>query len=147
MDEADAGTPRWVQRFRNFDGALLRLREGVEMLHDDPELHPMTKEGLIQRFEFTFELAWKTLKDFLVFRKVSLERQGPADVIRAALSARYVVDGETWMDALDARNEMSHVYRAEAFDRVLADVLARFHPLLEDLHEMLIFERSRLDGC
>lgn len=146
MDEADAATPRWVQRFRNFDGALLRLREGVELLHDDPDLHAMTKEGLVQRFEFTFELAWKTLKDYLVFRKVTLTKQGPGDVIRAAVAARYVNDGETWMDALDARNEMSHVYRSDSFERVLADVVDRFHPLLEDFHIELMMERAKLDG-
>lgn len=143
MDIGAPDTPRWVQRFQNFDGALLLLREGIEML-DDPSLPPIVREGVIQRFEYTFDLAWKTLKDYLVYRKVTLNRSGPADVIRAAFATGYITDGEIWMEALDARNEMSHVYRRQAFDRVLDALRDRYHARLEDLHEMLIMERSRL---
>ena len=146
MDEADPNTPRWVQRFRNFDGALMRLREGIEMVSDEPEVHSIVKEGLIQRFEFTFELAWKTLKDYLVFRKVTLDRSAAADVIKTAFAAGYLQDGETWMDALDARNEMSHVYRQQSFERIIDDIQRRFINVIEDLHFMLITERARLDG-
>ncbi|WP_174279802.1 HI0074 family nucleotidyltransferase substrate-binding subunit [Sphingomonas bacterium] len=145
MDEASADTPRWVQRFRNFDGALVLLREGVGML-DDPSLPVMAKEGLIQRFAFTFELAWKTLADFLDFRKVTLERRGPGDVLRMAFATGYLGDGPIWMDALDARNELSHTDRRQAFERVLADIPVRFIGLFEDLHEMLMIERAALDG-
>jgi nucleotidyltransferase substrate binding protein (TIGR01987 family) len=113
IDIASPDTPRWVQRFQNFDGALILLREGVEML-DEPDVHSIVREGVIQRFEHTFELAWKTLKDFLVFSKVTLHRSGPADVLRSAYASGYLADGEIWMEALDARNQMSHVFRREA---------------------------------
>lgn len=146
IDEADPTTPRWVQRFSNFDGALMKLREGIEMVMDDPEVHSIVKEGLIQRFEFTFELAWKTLKDYLIFRKVTLERSAAADVIKTAFATGYLADGETWMDALDARNEMSHVYRQQSFERVIEDIQKRFINVIEDLHYMLMMERARLDG-
>lgn len=145
MDIADAATPRWVQRFQNFDAALVRLREGIALL-DQPEMPAIVREGVIQRFEYTFELAWKTLKDFLVFRKVTLTRSGPADVIRTAFAAGYIDEGEIWMEALDARNEMSHVYRQQAFDRVIDALSDRFMARLEDLHEMLMIERSRLSA-
>lgn len=144
MDIGAPDTPRWVQRFEHFDRVLLLLREGLEML-EDPGVIPIVKEGVIQRFEYTFELAWKTLKDFLVFRRVTLDRISAADVIRTAFAGRYIDGGEDWMSALDARNEMSHVYREQAFDRVLTDLRARFMPRLEDLHEMLLIERLRLD--
>ncbi|HEU0043745.1 nucleotidyltransferase substrate binding protein [Sphingomonas sp.] len=146
IDETDPTTPRLVQRFRNFDGALMRLREGIEMVSEDPDVHSIVKEGLIQRFEFTFELAWKTLKDYLVFRKVTLERSAAADVIKVAFATGYLKDGETWMDALDARNEMSHVYRQQSFERVTEDIQTRFINVIEDLHEMLMMERARLAG-
>ena len=142
MDLGAPETPRWVQRFQNFDGALLLLREGVELLAGD--VHPIVQEGVIQRFEFTFELAWKTLKDYLVWRKVTLERTGPADVIRAAYGTRYVNNGEIWMEALDARNEMSHTYRRQAFERVVGDISSRFLACFEELHEMLVLERLKL---
>ncbi len=144
MDLGAPDTPRWVQRFQNFDGALVLLREGVELL--DGDVHPIVREGVIQRFEYTFELAWKTLKDYLMWRKVTLDRSGPADVIRAAFAAGYITEGATWMDALDARNEMAHVYRRQAFERVVGELSARFLDRFEDLHEMLSLERSRLAG-
>jgi nucleotidyltransferase substrate binding protein (TIGR01987 family) len=142
MDLAAPDTPRWVQRFANFDGALVLLREGVDLL--DGDVHPIVQEGVIQRFDYTFELAWKTLKDFLIWRKVTLERSGPADVLRAAFAFGYIEQGPIWMDALDARNEMSHVYRRQAFGRVVADIRARFLERFEDLHLMLMLERAKL---
>lgn len=144
IDVASPDTPRWVQRFQNFDGALVLLREGVELL-DQPDVHPIVREGVIQRFEYTFELAWKTLKDFLLFSKVTLDRSGPGDVLRKAFASGYITGGEVWMEALDARNQMSHVYRRQAFDRVLEALRDRFMLQFEELHEMLALERSRLD--
>lgn len=143
MDIGHPDTPRWVQRFENFDRALLLLREAVELL-GDPEIHPMMKEGAIQRFEYTFELGWKTLMDFLDWRKVTIERRSAADVIRTAFATGYLQNGQDWMDALDARNHMSHVYRQEIFDKVLTDVRQRYWAAFEDLHEMLITERAGL---
>lgn len=142
IDLGAPDTPRWLQRFQNFDGALVLLREGIALL-DDATLPPIVREGVIQRFEYTFELAWKTLKDYLVFRKVTLERFGPADVIRAAFATGYITDGDIWMEALDARNQMSHVYRQQAFDRVLDALRHRYFARFEELHEMLLAERMR----
>lgn len=144
IDIASPETPRWVQRFQNFDGAMVLLREGIELL-EDPSCHAIVGEGVIQRFEYTFELAWKTLKDFLVYRKVRLDRSGPGDVLRAAFATGYITDGPVWMEALDARNEMSHVYRRQAFDRVLADLQTRFMARFEDLYDMLLTERVNLE--
>ena len=76
---------------------------------------------------------------------MTLPRTGPADVIRAAFAAGYIADGEIWMEALDARNEMSHVYRQQAFDRVIDALRDRFMERFEDLHEMLLVERVRCE--
>ena len=144
IDIASSETPRWAQRFENFDGAMVLLREGVELL-EDPDVLPIIREGVIQRFEYTFELAWKTLKDFLLYRKVTLERSGPADVLKAAFATGYLDDGEDWMVMLDARNEMSHVYRRQAFDRVLAALSERFMARFEALNDILLAERFKLE--
>ncbi len=150
MDTGSLDTPRWVQRFENFDRAIVLLRQAIELIDErgdklEPELLTVMKEGAIQRFEYTFELAWKTLKDFLQFRQVTLDRLGPGDVIRAAFAAGYLSHGDEWMDALDARNEMSHVYRQQAFERVIGEIRSRFMARFEDLHEMLLAERLRLE--
>jgi nucleotidyltransferase substrate binding protein (TIGR01987 family) len=143
MDTGNPNTPRWVQRFENFDRAMLLLQEAVELL-DQPDLHPMMKEGAIQRFEFSFELGWKTLMNYLDWRKVTLDRRSAADVIRTAFASGYLQNGQDWMDALDARNHMSHVYQQEIFDKVLSDVKNRFYPCFEDLREMLLMERESI---
>lgn len=149
MDTGSPQTPRWVQRFDNFDRALVLLRQAVELVGEEgaelsPEMLAIVREGAIQRFEYTFELGWKTLKDYLAWRGVSLVRLGPGDVIRAAFGAGYIAHGQDWMDALDARNEMAHVYRQQAFQRVIADLQSRFLARFEDLHEMLLLERMKL---
>lgn len=146
MDLGSPDTPRWVQRFENYRRALALLRTAMELLDDgatrieDPAILSAVKEGAIQRFEYTFELAWKTLKDYLLFNKVGLTKTGPADVIRAAFAANYIDEGQDWMDALDARNEMSHVYREQAFERVLDEIRVRFLARLEDLNDTLTAE-------
>lgn len=146
FDIASPGTPRWIQRFQNFDRALLLLRTAIELLDErgdtlDSDLRAVVREGAIQRFEYCFELAWKTLKDYLQWRKVTLPKQGGGDVLKAAFATGYITDGEIWLEALDARNEMSHVYQQESFERVLKDVRTRYLARIEDLHEMLMIER------
>lgn len=129
--------PRWMQRYEHFDRAIVLLREAIA--RDD--LDQLGREGLIQRFEYSFELAWKTLKDYLADQKITLDRLTPSDVIRAAFAARIIDDGQAWMDMLDARNKMSHVYDFKAFDRVIAELRARYHAALEAFHDMLLNER------
>ena len=146
MDIGSPDTPRWVQRLQNFDRALVLLRTAIEALDErvadlDSDLIAIVREGAIQRFEYSFELGWKTLKDYLLWRKVTLSKQGGGDVLKIAFATGYITDGEVWLEALDATNELSHVFRQESFERVLRDIKARFLALLEDLHEMLMLER------
>lgn len=68
-----------------------------------------------------------------------------AEVIKTAFAANYINDGQDWMDALDARNEMSHVYSEEAFNRIVKDIVERYFKLFDDLYDMLIAERVSLD--
>jgi nucleotidyltransferase substrate binding protein (TIGR01987 family) len=143
MDKPPLSDPRWVLRFENFARAFLLLREGIEILQE-PNVPDIVREGVVQRFEYTWELAWKTLKDYLVFKKVTLDKVTAAEVIRTAFEAGYINDGQDWMDALDARNKMSHVYSQEAFKAVIGDIEHRYFKLFDDLHDMLLEERVKL---
>ena len=143
MDINPLPDPRWVQRFENFSRAFILLREGIELLQS-PDVPSIVREGVVQRFEYTWELAWKTLKDYLVFKKVTLDKVTTAEVIRTAFEAGYIQDGQDWMDALDARNKMSHVYSQDAFDQVIKDIQHRYFKLFDTLYEMLLVERVKL---
>ncbi|MBN1962803.1 MAG: nucleotidyltransferase substrate binding protein [Deltaproteobacteria bacterium] len=94
------------QRFDSFRKALAHLQEALQ--NGAATLNQLEKEGAAQRFEFTFELAWKTLKDFLEFNGVKLASVTPKSVIKAAFAARIIKDGQIWIDMLLQRNALSH---------------------------------------
>jgi len=127
------GKPRWVYRFDNYKRAFNLLREAIEAL-EQRELTQLEKEGIIQRFEYTWELAWKVLKDYLEHEGVVLDKITPASVIKAAFEAKIIKDGEQWMSALDARNSMSHQYNLKKFEEIIKDIQAQYLSLLDDLH-------------
>ncbi|KZZ12361.1 nucleotidyltransferase, partial [Oleiphilus sp. HI0078] len=97
---------RWQQRFKNFQRAFLLLREAVES--DIASFSQLEKEGVIQRFEYTFELAWKVLKDKMEFDGIILDQISPKSVVRQAYQSKYINDAETWLRMIGDRNLMSH---------------------------------------
>lgn len=133
---ADA-TPRWRYRFDNYKRAFAQLEAAVE-LATERELTDLEEEGVIQRFEYTWELAWKLLADLLESEGVVLEPKTPKTVIRSALGAKLIDDGEAWMDALDARNLMSHTYDIEDFKKIALAIRERFFELFADLHSRVL---------
>jgi len=137
MTHPTANPLRWKYRFDNFQRAFLLLREGIETLVERP-LSQLEKEGLIRRFEYTWELVWKTLRDFLEAEGVQLETITPSQVIRAGLNARILGDGELWMRALDARNRMSHTYDLKAFEQIIQEIRSQFLGLLGSLYEFFL---------
>ena len=123
---------RWKQRFENFEKALMLLREA---LADVLSLSELEKEGTIQRFEFTFELAWKTLKDYLVEQGVVLDEVTPISVIKQAFAANIIRDGQLWIDMLRCRNLMSHTYDEAVFEQAIREMSARYLQGLNDLYD------------
>lgn len=99
---------RWVQRFNNYSKALAQLGAAVELSRQRP-LSRLEEQGLIQAFEFTHELAWNTLKDFLESRGVQ-NLYGSKDVTRQAFQVGLIDDGQVWMDMITSRNLTSHTY-------------------------------------
>ena len=86
---------------------------------DSRDLTQLEKEGTIRRFKYTWELAWKVLKDHLEATGVLLDTITPAAVIKAAFAAKIIQDGDMWMKALDARNKMAHTYDLKIFEQIM----------------------------
>jgi nucleotidyltransferase substrate binding protein (TIGR01987 family) len=126
-------TPRWRYRFQNFARAFELLREAVDISCARP-LSMLEQEGLVQRFEYSWELAWKLLKDYLDAQGVALETITPASVIRASFGAQLIENGEIWMQALQARNYMAHTYDTKRFEAVMKSIRTDYFPLLHKLH-------------
>jgi nucleotidyltransferase substrate binding protein (TIGR01987 family) len=101
MDNQDI---RWKQRFSNYRLALANLTKGIEISKPSD----LEKSGIIQIFEYTFELAWKTMKDYL--KEMEVEVNYPREVIKTAFSYELIEDGDIWIDMLEKRNLMSHTY-------------------------------------
>ena len=117
---------RWQQRFHNYTLALQTLTEAVELGQERP-LSKLEKQGLIQGFEFTHELAWNVLKDFLESKGFT-DLIGSRDATRTAFKNALIADGDTWMDMIKARNLSSHTYNLAVADSIAQDILQRFYP-------------------
>lgn len=130
---------RWMQRFDSFDRAFLLLREVYD--RGVSSLSQLEREGAIQRFEFAFELAWKTLKDYLEESGIVVNPVTPRNVIKEAFAARILDDGQVWIDMMLHRNLLSHTYNAKTFDAVLETVEQRYFPAFDRLHEFFLFQR------
>ena len=124
---------RWVQRFDNFIRALATLRRAVA-LSEARGLTELEQQGLIQGFEFTHELAWNVLKDYL-------EEQGFVGIIgsknatRMAFANGLVEDGMAWMEMIKARNLTSHTYRTELAESIVKGILTQFFPAMVAMEE------------
>jgi nucleotidyltransferase substrate binding protein (TIGR01987 family) len=121
---------RWIQRFDNFKRAFARLSAATE-LAEQRDLTDLERQGLIQSFEFTHELAWNILKDFLSSRGSSGQFYGSKDATRAAFAAGLIEDGETWMKMIGHRNESSHTYNDEVAGKIMEAVRTLYVPAFE----------------
>lgn len=127
---------RWEQRFSNYRKAVDKLSQAVNFIKDKFEeededidqaesvLDEVLKEGLIQRFEYTHELAWNVMKDYAEYQGDASIR-GSRDATRAAFKMALISDGEVWMDLIKSRNETSHTYNEETANEI-------FHKIIED---------------
>ena len=131
---------RWKQRFENFDRSYVLLRSALE---NGPEaLNALEKEGVIQRFEYCFELAWKTVKDYLEASGLVFSTVTPRQVLKDAFAAKILKEGPVWMDMLDHRNLLSHTYDSTQFNIALDAIHRRYLNALAELHEFLHQEAS-----
>ncbi len=119
---------RWKQRFQNFEKAFLLLKEIIESKDDLSEYEAIVQEGIVQRFEYTFELAWKTLKDKMEFDGISFERISPKYVFKDAYKSKYIDDIDVWIEMTNSRNLMSHTYDSLKLLEILKNIKEEFYP-------------------
>lgn len=141
IDEADPNAPRWHLRFANFKAALSTLREGVELLAGRG-LSQLEQDGLIQRFEYTWEQSWKVMRDYLAEVGVQIAVVNPANVTRAAFQTGLISNGDAWVRARKDRNIVSHEYGMDQAGRVALEVSSTYLPLLIELEQRLEQERA-----
>lgn len=123
---------RWRQRFENFNKAYSQLNAAII---DFDKLSLLEKEGLIQRFEYTFELAWKTLKDYLESQDVDVKF--PREVIKAAFHYELIQNGEVWMDMLEKRNLLAHTYDEKRFNLAVSKIKEEYYEAISQVHSLL----------
>lgn len=126
---------RWQQRFSNYKRALATLSDAVDL----GKLRPysdLEKQGVIQAFEYTHELAWNCLKDYLQYQGVH-PLMGSRDATRQAFSVGLISDGEQWMNMIVSRNRSSHTYNAVTADAIVESILTHYFPLFKALESKL----------
>jgi len=126
---------RWSQRFENFTKAIELLNE-ISFL-DITKISMLEKEGIIQRFEYTLELAWKTLKDKMISDGLELDLISPKMVLKEAYKAKYLENIEIWIEMINSRNLLSHIYDFETFERLVPEIKFKYISVINDLHNFL----------
>ena len=116
---------RWHQRFSNFRRALAQLAEAVD-LSQVRELSRLERQGVIQSFEFTHELAWNVLKDYLQDQG-NPDIKGSKDATRAAFKVQLIADGEAWMAMIQSRNISSHTYDERTADPLVNAIVGSYY--------------------
>ena len=124
MNQQDS---RWKQRFQNFLKAFALLEEAVKIYHEKG-LNDLEEQGLIQRFEFTHELAWNVLKDYLTFQGI-VNITGSRDATREAFNMGLIEHGEVWMEMIKSRNQSTHTYNEEVADELQNRIIHNYYNL------------------
>lgn len=129
-------TERWRQRLATFGKALVRMDEVVTLWHNR-KLSDLERDGMIQRFEYTQELAWKLLKNYIEYQGEA-QMGGSRDTIRQVFRLGLIENSEPWFDMLESRNLTSHVYDEATEMTVIERIVDTYYPILSLLHaEML----------
>ena len=124
---------RWKQRFENFQRALKQLSLAMDLKAQRP-LSDLEQQGLIQGFEFTHELAWNVLKDYLEMEGIQ-GLIGSRSTAREAFKRGLVVDGAVWMDMIEKRNLSSHTYNQTVALTMVESIAERYYPAFCELQQ------------
>jgi len=130
---------RWKQRFANFGKALAQLDRFIEK---GDTLNELEEQGLIQAFEYNFELAWNVIKDYYEYQGVS-GIQGSRDAFRLAFNRGLITQGDAWMSMIESRTLTSHTYNEETAAEIVSEIFSVYTGLFHQLYHAL---QSRLDS-
>ena len=123
---------RFIERKQDLINATKRLKEALEQDETD-----IVIDGVLHRYEFTFELAWKTLKDYLEYLGISMNTGSPREVIKESFAHNLISDGEIWIKMMLARNSLSHLYDEEIsrqiYGAIKNEYIHEFEKLVESL--------------
>ena len=119
---------RWRERFEDYKKAFLRMQEALSK----ENFSELEKDGVIQRFEFTFELAWKTLKDYLEDQSFA-DISSPKKAIRKAFESGLIQDGNIWIEMQEDRNRMAHIYNQSESEKIFENIKEKYAKALNDL--------------
>ena len=132
-------TIRWQQRFNNYRKALVKLAQAVELLsgqvNREEAVDELLQEGLIQRFEYTHELAWKVMKNYAEYQGYT-DVRGSRDAIRKALEMG-LVDDRRWMETIEDRNLTVHNYDNEIASEIYAHIMQVYYPLFMSFEQKM----------
>ena len=125
---------RWKQRFSNFQKALSQLTEAIETNGVNPI--DIIKEGIIQRFEFTHELAWKVLKDYLEYEGFQ-NITGSRTATREAFNKGLIQNGQIWMDMIESRNLTVHTYQHTILEEEFLKIIKIYFPQFKEFQSKM----------
>ena len=115
---------RFEERKQDLLNATERLKEALKQEEND-----IVIDCVLHRFEFTFELAWKTMKDFLEYNGISENIGSPREILRRAFESHLIEDGEEWIDMMLARNSLSHLYDEETSRKIYKEIKEKLKEL------------------
>ncbi|MBE9563519.1 MAG: nucleotidyltransferase substrate binding protein [Proteobacteria bacterium] len=136
----DSQDIRWLQRLQNYKKAFKQLELGVK-LATQRDLSDLEKEGLIQRFEYTQELAWQTIKDFYEYMGES-GIQGSRDAFQLAIKRDLISNGEIFMESIKSRNKTVHTYNEATADEIFHAIVEEYYQAFLELKNTLIKEQQ-----
>ena len=125
---------RWKQRFQNFESALSQLEDGIAYYNTNPV--NIVKEGVVQRFEFTHELAWKVMKDFLEYEGVTgiVASRGAT---REAFNKNLISNGQEWINMIDSRNDAVHTYNTDILEIEFTKIVSTYLNLFKAFQQKM----------
>lgn len=143
MGENNQDIPRWVLRLSNYEKAMESLTSAVTLSEARP-LSDLEKQGLIQAFEFTHELAWNVLKDYFSYQGTQ-GITGSRDATREAFSKGLIEDGDGWMAMIQSRNKTSHTYNQAVANEIVEAIIGKYFMLLKALmHKLLNIKANQV---
>jgi nucleotidyltransferase substrate binding protein (TIGR01987 family) len=116
---------RWKQRFENYGKSLALLSDIVNSIDKSIQLSNRDKLRVIKSFEISFELAWNVMKDYLSYKGIA-DIVGSRDSVRHAFSQELILNGQIWMEMIDARNKTSHTYNEETANELAEKIIKSY---------------------